>query len=461
MPTVRLIWDDNANNEDGQRVYRSTSPIDPLALPTPLASIAADVRQYDDTTAVEDTVYYYRISTYRGTVESVSDEIVVTATVSALPAVADDNAIHDADLTSTASWTGDTVDLLSTGRTLGLNGADKDVSHSFAPATVTSGDFVVYYRLQLQSGSATWTLHPSGGEEVQLSLGYRWSTGFVAPGWVSFAGKNAGVWSSTVEFQVDYTTAFVELTAQYDSRVGIVNMFRKVAGAWVLEGHITADSPYPGTEMRVVTGADETYAAVTWDWLLARPNLVAIGDDITAGHTLFDPDPAVIADGDYQSTWMAHAPLYPYRRNNVIVNQGVAVPGTSADIDSRMNAMLTAALPRVVFLGCSSNDFSVVTLADRTTNVQAAVDKAVAASAAVVLHNAVYPNSASAEADFYRDWWENELANVTGASLNVDIMEGSGILNGGTTMDTVNTQADGRHPNVVGYTLVGEFIGGL
>lgn len=76
--TVRLYWTDKNLAEDGHRVYRSTSPMDPQALPAPLVSLGADVESYDDATAVNGTTYYYRVSAYVGSVEKVSDEFVIT-----------------------------------------------------------------------------------------------------------------------------------------------------------------------------------------------------------------------------------------------------------------------------------------------------------------------------------------------------------------------------------------------
>lgn len=75
---VRLTWEENNPDEDGHRVYRSESPMDPESLPSPLATLGADVTSYDDTTAVDETLYYYRVSSYKGSEEQVSDEISFT-----------------------------------------------------------------------------------------------------------------------------------------------------------------------------------------------------------------------------------------------------------------------------------------------------------------------------------------------------------------------------------------------
>ena len=79
---VTLVWEDRnsgAANEDGHRIYRSESPMDPGNLPAPIASVGAGVTTYTDTSAVDGTFYYYRVSATRGSLEAVSDETCVTA----------------------------------------------------------------------------------------------------------------------------------------------------------------------------------------------------------------------------------------------------------------------------------------------------------------------------------------------------------------------------------------------
>lgn len=60
-------------------MYRSVSPMDPAALPTPIGDVAADVREFTDSTAVVGTTYYYRVSAYKGSDEVVGDEITILA----------------------------------------------------------------------------------------------------------------------------------------------------------------------------------------------------------------------------------------------------------------------------------------------------------------------------------------------------------------------------------------------
>jgi len=80
MP-VKLQWVDENFSEDGFRVYRDTVTIDPNSPPAALATLGANVTEYIDTTAAAGTTYYYRISTYLGSVELFSDEITVNTAV--------------------------------------------------------------------------------------------------------------------------------------------------------------------------------------------------------------------------------------------------------------------------------------------------------------------------------------------------------------------------------------------
>jgi hypothetical protein len=60
MP-IKLNWV-NRVEADEIRVYRSTATMDPNALPTPLATLAADVLEYLDEAVAPDTTYYYRVA---------------------------------------------------------------------------------------------------------------------------------------------------------------------------------------------------------------------------------------------------------------------------------------------------------------------------------------------------------------------------------------------------------------
>lgn len=71
-----LTWHYDSAAGDGFRIYRSATPMDPEALPTPLDTVAITEREYVDATVVADSTYYYRVSVYSGAIEHVSEELV-------------------------------------------------------------------------------------------------------------------------------------------------------------------------------------------------------------------------------------------------------------------------------------------------------------------------------------------------------------------------------------------------
>lgn len=80
---VRITHTNNSSGHDGTYVYRSTSPMDPQALPAPIAD-APPVAQgatfeYIDTESLADGTYYYRTQDHEGgQVSAVSDEQSIT-----------------------------------------------------------------------------------------------------------------------------------------------------------------------------------------------------------------------------------------------------------------------------------------------------------------------------------------------------------------------------------------------
>lgn len=76
----RLSWLDNNLAEDGHRIYRSTSSMDPDNLPSPLVELGVDITTYDDADSiVPGETYYYIVSAFKGSVERLSEELSVVA----------------------------------------------------------------------------------------------------------------------------------------------------------------------------------------------------------------------------------------------------------------------------------------------------------------------------------------------------------------------------------------------
>lgn len=75
---IKLNWTDTNSIEDGHRIYRSSSPMDPEALPAPLAEVGPGVTEYVDETALPNTTYYYRVAAFLAGLQQVGAEIQVT-----------------------------------------------------------------------------------------------------------------------------------------------------------------------------------------------------------------------------------------------------------------------------------------------------------------------------------------------------------------------------------------------
>lgn len=78
MATFNLTWDADGLISE-QRYYCSLTPMDPNSLPTPKAILDGSVRAYSDTAVTSGYKYYVRLSTVKGEVEKVSDELIVNA----------------------------------------------------------------------------------------------------------------------------------------------------------------------------------------------------------------------------------------------------------------------------------------------------------------------------------------------------------------------------------------------
>lgn len=76
MGQTNLSWQFDGPDPEEFRVYRADAPMDPGALPTPLATaISGALRSYTDTTVVQGNTYYYRVSAVKSTLERVSEEL--------------------------------------------------------------------------------------------------------------------------------------------------------------------------------------------------------------------------------------------------------------------------------------------------------------------------------------------------------------------------------------------------
>lgn len=384
------------------------------------------------------------------------------------PTIEGDNLLSEVATNTTSGWTieNGNTDFTSDGSVLTLDnlGGAAAAAVNRDVAMTDNGDYIFYCSLSAESIAGSYVTLQLGGPgegRALVSLGYNWATATGEQNRISAAfgsGLNAAVGPV-----IDYSAGPVEIALLYNAEFQAGTLFIKEAGAWVGYGVVTSLDPYR-TQIRFLQGGDDAASGTIHELFIAKPNIVSVGDSITEGATLYAPDPA---EGltNYASTWQAYANLYPNVRNNIIVNKGVGSQD-SAQIDSRMAGILTDATPQVVFLQASANDYgSGFTLSQRTVNIQNSIDKIRNAGAKVALLNAVYPNADAscfpACGDFYREWWETQLGEIENANIKIDWMEGSGILSGGTYMDTAFTQPDGVHPNPAGHELLGDYVQSL
>lgn len=77
---IKLEWDHAGVAAADFAIYRDDSPMDPDALPVPIAVVDGADRDYmDDDSIVEDDTYYYRVAARVGNIKKISDELKIRA----------------------------------------------------------------------------------------------------------------------------------------------------------------------------------------------------------------------------------------------------------------------------------------------------------------------------------------------------------------------------------------------
>lgn len=389
------------------------------------------------------------------------------ATPGLLPPIADENATFENNGDSTSGWTlTNGTNATSAGwlRLTKTTGGSASLMSRSVTLPTSNRDFILYGKIRAQyTGSAISYIWLSDGSRyLALITGVDSSESGPQAGSIVMRGTNSGGSFTRAQLAtgVDYSTTVVDFALQFDSKYGYVTAwFRELDGRWKFKGRVQHQWFLP-TQIMVAGGsASASGAWIEFDHLIvARPNVIAIGDSIAAGATLFNPNPGSALTND-ESTWMRHAPLYPALRNNLIVNKGVGSQ-SSGDFLARIATDVTNHSPRVVVLHASTNDSLLgVSQATRTSNVQSTIDAVTAASAETVLLNAMYGTSTNANnpglRNYMLDWWDNYRPTLTDLYASVDIM--APILSGGF-MASALTQADNIHPTSSGYEDIGQYI---
>lgn len=388
----------------------------------------------------------------------------------AAPTLPDNNATFNHEGDSTVGWTASNAALSVAGGYLRQTKTAAGSSSSMTSPTLTftpsNRDWVLYgsVRASTDGIGVVWMLN--GAQEVSIWFGSSAASTTATVGAVSICGTTSAGGTrntATCATGLSYNTTPVAFALQYDSKFGqLVCWFRETDGRWKFKARVPCDW-FSAANIQVVSAtAAPSGAWVEFDYLtLCRPNIVAIGDSICEGKTLFAPNRALGLTND-ESSWQRHAVLFPAVRNNLVVNKGVGGQ-TSAQILSRI-ADATGESPRIVVLHASSNDeAAAISQATRTSNIQSTLNAIIGGGRQAILLNAMYGTSAGSDntpspdlRDYMTTWWSVNADALSGDYMAIDIM--AAIIDGSGFMQSGLTQSDGIHPTATGYAAIGDRI---
>ena len=111
---IDLKWVNRNVGEEGTRIYRSETAMDPENLPEPLATVGSGVTTYSDTAIIRGKQYFYRFETFKGEDKALSNEISISAIPYSGPGpqkliMGDYEAGYFGQVTSTEFFTGEEV----------------------------------------------------------------------------------------------------------------------------------------------------------------------------------------------------------------------------------------------------------------------------------------------------------------------------------------------------------------
>lgn len=173
--TIKLAWADHntgSANEDGYRVYRSTSPFSSSSLPPPLASLGPDVTTYDDLGAIPGTLYYYMVEAYKGSLSAFTPLVDTSSGV--VPAGMWDNVVPAGSIKTLFSlrkrltyYAGAAVRIRDTNDNSEQDVGFDPITHALAPfTTVGQARVVTWYD---QSGNGLDMTNPNAAEQPLLN----------------------------------------------------------------------------------------------------------------------------------------------------------------------------------------------------------------------------------------------------------------------------------------------------
>lgn len=469
MSGIRVTWEESNIGEDGFKVYRDISPMDPEALPTEIADLPPNSVVYEDTDVDPGTTYYYRIAAYKGVIQAVSSEVsaAVPSGDSLLPPLTDENATFNDEGDSTTGWTFSLANSSVSASWLRItkNTASSGNAKMVKAVTLagTNKDFIVYGKVRTKSGAGNeagvmWMY--DGTKIFALWLNYDAASGSpgTVAGRVSIQGYNGGVTSAVAASGLNLEADGLEFALQYDHKWQTMNCFFKESdGTWSLRARVShAWFSTPDIEFLSVSNAPSGWWLEIDYLTVCRPNFVVIGDSIAEGKTLYSPNRS-LGLSNYSSHWARYFNGYASLRNNLIVNKGVGSETSTATLARIADATSIGA--KVIFLHASTNDYvGSVSDATRTSNITSMVSNATSNGAETVLLNAMYGTSTYVDNPSHRNymlnWWDTSKDSV-GAFSAINIM--TPIISSGYMADAL-TQSDKIHPTPSGYQAIGEYL---
>lgn len=389
-----------------------------------------------------------------------------------LPTISDDNSVFNDEGTTTTGWTATNSTMTVVGSTLRSTKVGAGLSANITKSltfTGTDKDYIFYGKVKASYATnhigMIWFLN--GSKEVSIWFGSDAANTSYNGGAISICGTTGASTRNvaTAQLATGYETTGVEFALHFDSKWNRLNCFFKESGKWRFKCRVACDW-FSSTAVSLVhTTASPANAWIEFDYLsLCKPNVMAIGDSICEGKTLFSPDPSFGLVNN-TNTWQYHSPIYASLRNNLIINKGVGSQ-SSTQLASRIAADVTTHEPRVVFIHASSNDEGLgVSKATRSAQLQNAVNTVNGVGGQVVLLNSMYGTSTSSDntptpdlRDYMKDWWDNYMPSLTGVEEAIDIMAP---LNVGNFMNASLAESDGIHPTAYGYQAIGEMIASI
>lgn len=346
------------------------------------------------------------------------------------------------------------------GSSLKISTSGGGVNYS-QPVTMppSTEDFILYIKLKAEyaQGKAS-VVHLNGADgkpRIGFALGYSYVSQSLVLGQLSVTSKDNG---SSADFaSLNYGDSWCDLAIHGCQNFGSYRVYlRDANGEWL--NVFTGELSQIADVSTVVVGSQFSLSQPSCLYLdhilICHPNVVSIGDSICSGYTV----PA-----DPHACWQKYATLYPWIRNNLIVNLGG--PGNSSQQINDRVVQSSFSNARVVFLHASSNDFRLgVSAPERTQITQSSISAITGYGAACVLINSIYPNSRYTtmnyqdETEYLKQWWETSATTLTGLSGAIDItLCVKGVL-GPYIAQALASLSDGKHPNMPGHTQIGRLI---